>query len=164
MIYPAYWPDYTVVYLVLGGGALFIFLLLVLTDKRFSIVLKAIALLMVSLVGVVLAPFSTRSYEITDDKLIIHRLGLAREIKRVDIVDTQVSPNAMDRSERLWRLSDILRLQVHFRNSYLGEYQAYLSWPTNLVVIRGIDFVYVVSPVAADSFARDLMLPAWREG
>ena len=115
MNYPAYWPEYTVVYLVLGGGAVFVSLLLVLTAQRFSLALKGVALLLVILVAVVLAPFSTRSYEITEDKLIIHRLGLAREIKRADIIDAQVLPSAMDRAQRLWRFGDILRFQVHFR-------------------------------------------------
>jgi hypothetical protein len=162
MLYPAYWPDHTFFIATIGVSTSLILYIYILTSDRFSLALKAISVFILTGLFCVLAPFTTTGYEITPDKLIIHRLGFTHTVKRADIVRVQVQPYAMANSRRIWRIADILRLRAYFKTEQLGAFQAYLSFPKNTVIIFGQDFVYVVSPQAAQSFARDLQLPNWR--
>ncbi len=96
--------------------------------------------------------FAVRGYSITDDKLLIHRLGWVKSFDLSDLSTVELSPGANIGSIRAWGIGGVFSFVGYFRNAVLGNYRAYVTDSKNAVVLVFNGSKIVVTPANPANF------------
>jgi hypothetical protein len=102
------------------------------------------------------APFMVRGYTITDNALIIHRLGWESRLPLEGLVSATADPEAMKHSIRVWGNGGLFAFCGVFRNHKLGNYRAYATDSARSVVLTFKDRIVIVTPDAPAKFAGEI--------
>jgi hypothetical protein len=97
--------------------------------------------------------FMIRGYVVTDNSLLVRRLGWSSEISLRNLRSVEVDPEAMRKSIRVFANGGLFCFAGRFRNRKLGTYRAYATAPHLAVVLRFTDRVVVVTPGDPSEFA-----------
>lgn len=100
--------------------------------------------------------FVIRGFVITDDMLIVQRLGWNTRLSLTDFVSARVDPEAIKRSIRLFGNGGMFCFTGTFRNKHLGTYRAFANDMSRSVVLKFTDRTVVVTPDRPDEFAARL--------
>ena len=100
--------------------------------------------------------FGVYGYSIQDGKLMILRLGWAKEIKLSEITKIENKPNAMMGSIRKFGIGGLFGYVGKFSNSILGSYTAYATNSEKTVEINTNSAKYIISPDAPKEFVESL--------
>ena len=103
------------------------------------------------------APFTVRGYTITNDALIIHRLGWESRVPLEGLVSATADREAMKNSIRVWGNGGLFAFCGQFRNHKLGNYRAFATDTSRSVVLQFKDRIVIVTPDAPDKFAAEIM-------
>ena len=122
-----------------GSGSSFLFFL-------------AAVVMLPALLLVVSACWMIRDYVVTDDMLLVQRLGWQSKIDLKELVSVEADPEAMARSLRTLGVGGLFCFCGRFRNKKLGAYCAYATDPKRSVVLKFRDKTVVVSPESPDDF------------
>jgi hypothetical protein len=91
-------------------------------------------------------------YTISDNELLIRRMGWANRISLSEIDDIRYEPNIMKGSIRIWGIGGLFGFIGYFRNRRLGSYKAYSTSNKHTVVIDVNGKKIVVSPDSPSEF------------
>ena len=114
------------------------------------------------LLGIVLLPliilvsavfFMIRGYELSNNYLIVRRLGWETKVELNGLQDVEINPDAMRRSLRTFGNGGLFSIIGKFRNKLLGSYRAFATDPKLAVILRFSDRVIVVTPDSPSRFA-----------
>lgn len=100
--------------------------------------------------------FVIRGYMLTDQKLIVQRLGWNTVLRLKKLVSAKSDPEAMKRSIRIFGNGGLFCFAGKFRNKRLGAYQAFATAPNLAVVLKFTDRVVVVTPGDPSSFVNTI--------
>jgi len=117
-----------------------------------SILFFLAAVVMPALLLVVSACWMIRGYVVTDDMLLVQRLGWQSKMDLKDLVSVEADPEAMARSLRTLGVGGLFCFCGRFRNTKLGAYRAYATDPKRSVVLWFQDRAVVVTPDRPDDF------------
>ena len=117
-----------------------------------SILFFLAAVVMPALLLVVSACWMIRGYVVTDDMLLVQRLGWQSKMDLKELVSVEADPEAMARSLRTLGVGGLFCFCGRFRNTKLGAYRAYATDPKRSVVLKFRDQTTVVSPESPDDF------------
>ena len=109
-----------------------------------------------AVIPVVAIFFMIRGYFVTNQKLLIQRLGWSSEENLKNLLSVEVDPEAMRKSIRVFGNGGLFCFAGRFRNRKLGAYRAYATAPHLAVVLRFTDRVIVVTPGDPSEFASKL--------
>lgn len=98
------------------------------------------------------AAFTVHGYSVQDGKLLVHRLGWAKEFDLKKLQKIDVTPDAMIGSVRTWGIGGLFGYIGYFRNSTLGIYRAYATNSKNTVVLEFEKGKIVVTPDSPKEF------------
>ena len=116
--------------------------------------------------GIILgcAAYGVYGYSIQDGKLLVLRLGWAKEIPFSEIIDVEVKPNAMMGSIRTWGIGGLFGYIGYFRNRILKSYKAYATHRRKTVVVSTKAHLIVVTPDDPEAFAASLKESIRKQG
>jgi hypothetical protein len=100
--------------------------------------------------------FTIRSYTVTPDALLIHRLFWTTRLPLSELHSAQVEPRAMRWSLRTFGNGGLFSFSGWYYNTLLGRYRAFVTDPNRTVVLHLGHRSVVVSPSAPEAFVRDL--------
>lgn len=101
-------------------------------------------------------PFMIRSYEITDDAILIHRLFSSTQLERSGLKAAAVVPQAMRKSLRICGNGGVFSFSGWYWNKSLGFYRAFVTDMNRTVVLRFEKKTVVVSPDEPEEFVKAL--------
>ena len=97
-------------------------------------------------------PFVIRGYEITEDAILIRRLGWTTRLERADLRSAQFVPKAMRRSLRTCGNGGGFSFTGWYWSRSLGHYRAWVTDLNRTVVLRFHQRTVVVSPDSPEDF------------
>jgi hypothetical protein len=102
------------------------------------------------------AIFMVRGYVLTDEELIIKRLGWSNrmDLRRLESVSNQ--PNILDGSIRIFGNGGLFSFTGRYRNKNLGSYRAFVTDVKKAVVLRFNDKTIVVTPDDPEKFMNEI--------
>lgn len=105
-------------------------------------------------VGVLLGcfVFMIRGYSVTEDEILIHRLGWATRFDLQALHDVYAGPGSTVGSVRTFGVGGLFGYLGWFRNATLGSYRAYATNEANTVVLEFDGKTVVVTPDAPADF------------
>jgi len=103
------------------------------------------------------ALFIIRSYTVTPDVILIHRLFWDTRLPREGLASATVEPKVMNRSLRICGNGGMLSFTGWFWSKRLGRYKAYVTDLNRTVVLRWGKRTAIVSPDDPEGFVRELM-------
>jgi hypothetical protein len=101
-------------------------------------------------------PFMIRSYEITDDAILIRRLFWTTRLDRSGLKSAVVIPKAMRKSLRTCGNGGVFSFTGWYWNKTLGSYRAFVTDMNRTVVLRFEKRTVVVSPDEPEEFVKEL--------
>ncbi len=101
-------------------------------------------------------PFMIRSYEITDDAILIHRLFATTRLDRSGLKSAVVIPQAMRKSLRICGNGGVFSFTGWYWSKTLGSYRAFVTDQNRTVVLRFEKRTVVVSPDEPEEFVKEL--------
>ena len=107
---------------------------------------KGWASLVMLAILLVAAAFAIRGYSLSDDKLLILRMGWATQYDLVRLSKVEISPGATLGSVRTMGIGGLFGFVGHYHNAILGSYKAYATNDLNTVVLGFGDETIVVTP------------------
>lgn len=127
--------------------------------------LEADAVMSLAVIGGILltcAFYAVRGYSITENTLMVHRVGWAKRFDLSKLTRVDVQPGATVGSLRTWGIGGLFGFVGRFYNEQLGSYRAYATDGTRTVVLDFSGEKVVVTPDEPVSFAEALRtkLPA----
>lgn len=90
--------------------------------------------------------FMIRGYQLTEDTLLVQRLGWKSRIDLSGLVSAEADPQAMSKSIRTFGNGGLFCFAGAFRNRKLGGYRAFATDLKSAVVLRFEKKVIVVTP------------------
>ncbi len=99
----------------------------------------------------VTALFTVRGLTLTDDALVVRRLGWVTELPLAGIRSVEAIPRAMSRSIRLFGIGGLFSFSGIYWSKRLGRYRAYVTDQNRTVVIRWRSATAVVSTADPDA-------------
>jgi hypothetical protein len=102
------------------------------------------------------ALISIRGYSITSDAVIVHRLFWDTRLELAGLQSVHFDPNAMNKSIRTGGADGLFATIGYYSNKALGEYHAFVTNPSNAVVLKYSFETVVLSPATPESFAQEL--------
>jgi hypothetical protein len=108
------------------------------------------------LIWVFTLPFIILRYDLTPEELRIGRLGWKSVFLLRSLRSAEHKPNAMARSLRIFGNGGLFSVCGRFRNRELGHYRAFVTDPTNTVVLRFAEQTIVISPEGPEGFVEAL--------
>ena len=96
--------------------------------------------------------FMIRGYVLTEDTLLIQRLGWVSKVDLSGLNAAEIDPNAMTKSIRTFGNGGLFCFAGKFRNKKLGSYRAFVTAPSRSVILRFPDRTLVVSPGEPEAF------------
>ena len=111
------------------------------------------------------ALFTVRGLALTDDTLIVRRLGWVSELPLAGIQSVESLPGAMSGSIRLLGIGGLFSFSGLYWNKRLGRYRAYVMDQNRTVIIRWEKATAVVSTEDPDALVAALRrrIPPLRE-
>jgi hypothetical protein len=103
-----------------------------------------------------MALFAIRSYTVTSDTILVHRLFWATRLPLADLEFAEFEPNAMRESIRTFGNGGLFSFTGFYQNETLGSYQAFVTDPDRTVVLHFPARIIVVSPSAPEDFVHEL--------
>ena len=104
------------------------------------------------------ALFVVRGYVITPEAILVKRLLWYTRLPRVGLESATFSPEAIRGSVRTWGNGGFLSFTGFFWNQELGNYRAFVTDYSRIVVLRYAERrPIVVSPGEPEEFAREVM-------
>ncbi len=91
-----------------------------------------------------------RGYVITDEQLLIQRLGWQSRLDLKNLVSVEVNPEAMARSIQTFAVGGLFCYYGSFRNKNLGAYRAFATDSKRSVVLKYQHQTVVVTPDRPD--------------
>jgi len=107
-------------------------------------------------VVVCIAPFSIKSYSITSNAILIHRLFWTTRLEITGLNSVYADPNSMRKSIRTGGADGLFVTLGYYTNKTLGDYHAYVTDPNNAVVLKLPFETVVLSPSEPELFANEL--------
>lgn len=120
---------------------------------------KLITILVLGALVIIPSFFMIRGYSFDNQKLIIHRLGWAKEIDLKTFKSAQINNKAMNNSWRLLGNGGLFGWLGTFSNKEQGIFRAYVTNRYRCVILELDEKKIVVSPDSPNDFiarARDL--------
>jgi len=103
------------------------------------------------------ACFTIRSYELTDNKLVVNRLFWGNRFAVAGMRSAFADNQAMAKAWRIGGNGGLFSFSGYFRNAKLGTFRAFVTDPRHMVVIEFSDGKkFVLSPGGQDEFVRAL--------
>ena len=99
------------------------------------------------------ACFIIRGYVLTPNELIVKRAGWNTRIDLRDLQSTEIDPDAMAKSIRLFGNGGLFCFAGLFRNKKLGSYRVFATDPVRAVVLRFTNRTVVVTPHDPENFS-----------
>lgn len=96
--------------------------------------------------------FMIRGYSVTEDEILIHRLGWATRFDLSTLQDIYAAPRSMTGSVRTFGVGGLFGYFGWFRNATLGSYRAYATNEEHTVVLELADETIVITPDAPGDF------------
>jgi hypothetical protein len=96
--------------------------------------------------------FLIRGYVLTQDRLIVQRLGWSSTLDLSDLKSAEADSNAMARSIRTFGNGGLFCFAGYFQNKKLGPYRASATDPKKSVVLTFANRVIVVTPEHPEEF------------
>jgi len=96
--------------------------------------------------------FMVRGYSVTEDQILIHRLGWATRFDLQALREVYAAPGATIGSVRTFGVGGLFGYFGWFRNATLGSYRAYATNEEHTVVLELADETIVITPDAPDDF------------
>jgi hypothetical protein len=103
------------------------------------------------------ALFVVRGYVITPEAILVKRLLWNTRLPRAGLASAKFSPASTRGSIRTWGNGGFYSFTGWFWCQELGNYRAFVTDQTKIVVLRYPDRTIVVSPGEPEEFARELM-------
>lgn len=104
------------------------------------------------------ARFAVRGYTVSEDSILVHRLGWSLPVDARGLESAIVSPYVMRRSARELGNGGLFSYTGRFRNARLGSYRAFVTDHSRTVVLRfpgrADGEVLVMSPDDPDGFVK----------
>jgi hypothetical protein len=123
--------------LIVWGGIL---------GAHFDLLLRAIAVGVPMLILVVPPIFSVRGYSLTQDEVLVRRLGWATRLPLVGLETVEGKADAMRRSWKLFGNAGLYCYTGLYWNRQLGFYRAYATDPSRAVILRYAHRNIVITP------------------
>ena len=101
---------------------------------------------------IIAAFFMIRGYVLTNNTLVIRRLGWNSKLDLTDLNSAQVDPKAMAKSIRTCGNGGMFCFAGTFCNKKLGSYRAFATSPKRSVVLRFTRRTVVVTPDKPEEF------------
>ena len=114
------------------------------------------SLVLLFLILLVALPFIVRGYAVSDDMLIIRRLGWETRFPLADLKSVDVSPNVMRGAIRLCGNGGIFSFTGLYRNKALGNFRSFANDGGKTVVLRFAKQTIVVSPDNPEKFVETI--------
>ncbi|MCX5818886.1 MAG: PH domain-containing protein [Deltaproteobacteria bacterium] len=102
------------------------------------------------------ASFMIRGYIITEQSLLVQRLGWNSELSLNNLLFVEFDPEAMKKSIRAFGNGGLFCFAGKFQNNKLGSYRAYATNPDLSVVLKFKDRVVVITPETPDKFVNKI--------
>jgi hypothetical protein len=102
------------------------------------------------------AAFVVRGYVVTDDSIIIKRLGWENRLDLSKLKSATVDPDALRGSWRLFGNGGFFSFSGWFRNKQLGVYRAFATDSSRTVVLRFFKGTVVVTPDDPQKFVAQI--------
>lgn len=121
--------------------------------------LKFAMLLMVfaPVVSVLICAFyMVRGYVVTDDSVIVLRLGWGTPLNLRRLISAEVDPEALKKSMRIFGNSGLFAFTGIYRNQKLGVFRVYATDASRAVVLRFSDRTVVVTPDDPQKFVAEV--------
>lgn len=96
--------------------------------------------------------FMVRGYSVTEDEVLIHRLGWATRFDLQALREVYAAPGSTIGSVRTFGVGGLFGYFGWFRNATLGSYRAYATNEANTVVLEFADETVVITPDAPADF------------
>lgn len=100
--------------------------------------------------------FIIRRYDLTEDTLLIRRLGWSSKLGLSTLVSAAIDPNAMANSIRTFGNGGLFCFAGLFYNKKLGSYRAFATDPKRAVVLKFSDRTVVVTPDDPEAFVASI--------
>lgn len=97
-------------------------------------------------------PFVVRSYTVTAEGILIHRLWWNTALPLADILSAEVMPSVMSKSIRTFGNGGMFSFNGFYWNKRLGNYKAYVNDLNRTVVVRTKKRTAVLSPDDPQAF------------
>lgn len=96
--------------------------------------------------------FTVRGYTLSENQLIIHRLGWSHTIELSGLSSAAYVPGVMQGSSRTFANGGLFSFAGNFHNDNLGNYRAYATDDLKSVVLKFADKTIVISPDEPEEF------------
>lgn len=100
------------------------------------------------------ALFAPRGYSVAPNELVVHRFGWASRFPLGASATAEWAPGATAGSIRTFGNGGLFGFVGRFRNGILGNYRAFATDSSRMVVVRTATIAYVVTPDDPDRFVR----------
>lgn len=121
-------------------------------DPRFFLVQ---ALLLALVVGA--AFFTIRGYAVTPGAILVQRLFWTTRLPLEDLESAEFRAHAMRGSIRTWGNAGLFSITGWYFSRSLGSYRAFVTNPSNIVVLRYSKRTVLVSPENPESFVSEVL-------
>jgi len=108
------------------------------------------------------AVYMVRGYALTEDFLIVKRLGWDSRVSLARLMSAAADPNAVHGSFRIFGNGGCFSFVGWYRNKTLGTYRAYATDVKRSVVLRFSDKTIVVTPDDPQKFVAEITPSIWK--
>ncbi len=102
------------------------------------------------------APFTVRSYTITPDAILVHRLFWNTRVPLAEFQSAQFDPGALRWSIRTCGNGGMYSFTGWYWNKRVGAYRAFVTDPKRAVILKFSQRTIVVTPDSPEEFVREL--------
>ena len=102
------------------------------------------------------APFTVRSYTITPDTILVHRLFWNTRVPLAEFQSAQFDPGALRWSIRTCGNGGMYSITGWYWNKRVGAYRAFATDPKRAVILKFSRRTIVVTPDSPEEFVREL--------
>lgn len=102
------------------------------------------------------ALFTIRSYTITPNAILIHRLCWTTQLPLTGLQSARFEPDAMQGSIRTFGNGGLFSFSGFFHNKTLGTYRAFVTDPSLTIVLRFPSHTVVISPATPEEFVKHI--------
>jgi hypothetical protein len=109
-------------------------------------------------------PFMIRGYAVTDDAIVVYRLGWVTQLPRDGLQSVTPNAAAVAASTRVFGNGGLFSWTGRFRSPALGDYRAFVTDWSRAVILRYARDVVVLSPDRPEQFVESVGLPVPASG
>jgi hypothetical protein len=131
----------------MSGGVVMLFVWLMASGR-----IGGVAMFLFPLILILALPFMVRGYIVSEDELVIKRLGWKTTFPVDDLQSVEVDPHAMRGSIRLCGNGGLFSFTGLYRTRQLGKFRCFVNDLNKTVVLRFAKRTVVVSPDDPEAF------------